>query len=129
VQLSRASHQTTLYPVVGPEPQGPADLDLPDRDPGDGYAQLAQALSRAGDQRLAIDTPSTLDLRRLSTRELRAERDRLRALLDQAPQGPDPGAGAGHSASGRGRAGPGAAHQQGRTAASGPWNAWAASAR
>jgi ATP-dependent exoDNAse (exonuclease V) alpha subunit len=36
VQLSRARHQTTLYPVVGPEPQGPAELDLPDRDPGDG---------------------------------------------------------------------------------------------
>jgi conjugative relaxase-like TrwC/TraI family protein len=85
VQLSRARHQTTLYPVVGPEPQGPAELDLPDREPGDGYDQLAQALSRAGDQRLAIDTPSSLDLRRLSTAELWAERDRLRGLLDQAP--------------------------------------------
>jgi conjugative relaxase-like TrwC/TraI family protein len=86
VQLSRARHQTTLYPVVGPEPQGSAELDLPDRQLGDGYAQLAQALSRAGDQRLAIDTPSSLDLRRLSTAELRAERDRLRALLGQAPR-------------------------------------------
>jgi hypothetical protein len=86
VQLSRARHQTTLYPVVGPEPQGPAELDLPDHDPGDGYAQLAQALSRAGDQTLAIDSPSSLDLRRLSTGELRAERDRLRRLLDQAPR-------------------------------------------
>jgi conjugative relaxase-like TrwC/TraI family protein len=86
VQLSRARHQTTLYPVVGPEPQGPAELDLPDREVGDGYAQLAQALARAGDQRLAIDTPSSLDLRRLSTAELRAERDRLQGLLDQAPR-------------------------------------------
>jgi conjugative relaxase-like TrwC/TraI family protein len=86
VQLSRARHETTLYPVVGPEPQGPAELDLPDREVGDGYVQLAQALSRAGDQTLAIDTPSSLDLRRLSTRELRAERDRLRRLLDQAPR-------------------------------------------
>jgi hypothetical protein len=86
VQLSRARHQTTLYPVVGPEPQGPAELDLPDRDPGDGYRQLAQTLARAGDQTLAIDTPSSLDLRRLSTAELRAERDRLRALLDRAPR-------------------------------------------
>jgi hypothetical protein len=85
VQLSRARHETTLYPVVGPEPQGPAELDLPDRVAGDGYAQLAQALSRTGDQSLAIDTPSTMDLRRLSTRELRAERDRLQRLLDQAP--------------------------------------------
>jgi conjugative relaxase-like TrwC/TraI family protein len=86
VQLSRARHQTTLYPVVGPEPQGPAELDLPDREAPDGYDQLAQALARAGDQTLAIDTSSSLDLRRLSTRELRAERDRLRALLDQAPR-------------------------------------------
>jgi hypothetical protein len=85
VQLSRAKHETTLYPVVGPEPQGPAELDLPDRETGDGYDQLAQALSRTGDHILAIDTPSTLDLRRLSTAELRAERDRLRGLLDQAP--------------------------------------------
>jgi hypothetical protein len=72
--------------VVGPEPQGPAELDLPDRDPGDGYSQLAQALSRVGDQQLAIDTPSSLDLRRLSTAALRAERDRLQRLLDQAPR-------------------------------------------
>jgi hypothetical protein len=86
VQLSWARHQTTLYPVVGPEPQGSAELDLPDRETGDGYDQLAQALSRAGDQRLAIDTLSSLDLRRLSVAELRAERDRLQRLLDQAPR-------------------------------------------
>jgi hypothetical protein len=86
VQLSRARHQTTLYPVVGPEPHGPAELDLPDREAPDGYDQLAQALGRAGDQRLAIDIQSSLDLRRLSTRELRAERDRLYQLLDQAPR-------------------------------------------
>jgi len=86
VQLSRARHQTTLYPVVGPEPQGPAELDLPDREAGDGYVQLAQALARAGNQRLAIDTSSSLDLRQLSTAELRAERDRLQGLLDQAPR-------------------------------------------
>jgi ATP-dependent exoDNAse (exonuclease V) alpha subunit len=86
VQLSRARHQTTLYPVVGPEPQGPVELDLPDLEAPDGYRQLAQALTRADDQTLAIDTRSTLDLRQLTTRELRAERDRLRAELDQAPR-------------------------------------------
>jgi conjugative relaxase-like TrwC/TraI family protein len=86
VQLSRARHETTLYPVVGPEPQGPVELDLPELEAPDGYRQLALALARAGEQRLAIDTPSTLDLRRLSTRELRAERDRLRGLLDQPPR-------------------------------------------
>jgi len=86
VQLSRARHDTRLYAVVGPEPQGAGELDLPDREQPDGYLQLAQALSRAGSQTLAIDTPSSLDLQRLSTAELRTERDRLRRQLDQAPR-------------------------------------------
>jgi hypothetical protein len=86
VQLSRARQETRLYAVVGPEPQGAGELDLPDRDQPDGYLQLAQALARAGGQTLAIDTPSSPDLKRLSTAELRAERDRLRRQLDQAPR-------------------------------------------
>jgi ATP-dependent exoDNAse (exonuclease V) alpha subunit len=90
VQLSRAKHDTRLYAVVGPEPHPAAELDLPDREVGDGYSQLAQALSRAGDQRLAIDTPSTLDLRRLSTAELRAERDGC-APCSTRPLGIGPG--------------------------------------
>jgi hypothetical protein len=65
--------------------QGSGELDLPDREQPDGYRQLAQALSRAGGQSLAIDTSSSLDLGRLSTAELRYERDRLRHQLDQAP--------------------------------------------
>jgi len=86
VQLSRARHDTRLYAVVGPEPHGAGELDLPDRDQPDGYVQLAQALARAGGQRLAIDTSHRSDLQRLSTAELRAERDRLRHQLDQAPR-------------------------------------------
>jgi hypothetical protein len=86
VQLSRARQEVRLYAVVGPEPQGGGELDLPDRDQPDGYLQLAQALARAGGQRLAIDTPSSPDLLRLSTAELRAERDRLRRQLAQAPR-------------------------------------------
>ena len=86
VQLSRAKYDTRLYAVVGPEPQGAGELDLPDRDQPDAYLQLAQALSRAGSQTLAIDTPSSPNLQRLSTAELRAERDRLRRQLDQAPR-------------------------------------------
>jgi conjugative relaxase-like TrwC/TraI family protein len=86
VQLSRARQDTRLYAVVGPEPQGAGELDLPDRELPDAYLQLAQALSRAGGQTMAIDTPSSPDLRRLSTAELRAERDRLRRQLDQAPR-------------------------------------------
>jgi conjugative relaxase-like TrwC/TraI family protein len=86
VQLSRARHDTRLYAVVGPEPLGGGELDLPDREQPDGYLQLAQALSRAGGQTLAIDTLSSPDLGRLSTAELRAERDGLRHQLDQAPR-------------------------------------------
>jgi conjugative relaxase-like TrwC/TraI family protein len=86
VQLSRARQDTRLYVVVGPEPQGGGELDLPAREQPDGYLQLAQALSRAGGQTLAFDTPSSPDLQRLSTAELRAERDRLRCQLDQAPR-------------------------------------------
>jgi conjugative relaxase-like TrwC/TraI family protein len=86
VQLSRARQDTRLYAVVGPEPQGAGELDLPDREQPDGYLQLAQALSRAGGQTLAIDIPSSPDLQRLSTKELRAERDRLRQQLDQVPR-------------------------------------------
>jgi conjugative relaxase-like TrwC/TraI family protein len=86
VQLSRARHDTRLYAVVGPEPQGTGELDLPDREQPDGYVQLAQALSRAGGQTLAIDTPSNLNLQGMSTAELRAERDQLRRQLDQAPR-------------------------------------------
>jgi ATP-dependent exoDNAse (exonuclease V) alpha subunit len=69
VQLSRARQDTRLYAVVGPVPQGTGELDLPDREQPDGYLQLAQALSRVGGQTLAIDTPSSPDLARLSTAE------------------------------------------------------------
>jgi hypothetical protein len=51
-----------------------------------GHGESPERWYGAGDQTLAIDTPSSLDLRRLSTRELRAERDRLCQLLDQAPR-------------------------------------------
>jgi hypothetical protein len=86
VQLSRAKEDTRLYAVVGPEPQGAAELDLPARDSGDACEQLARGLSRPGGETLALDTSSTLDLHGLSTRELRAERNRLHGLLAPAPR-------------------------------------------
>jgi hypothetical protein len=69
VQLSRARQDTRLYAVVGPDPHGGGELDLPDREQPDGYLQLAQALSRAGGQTLAIDTTTGPDLQQLSTKE------------------------------------------------------------
>jgi len=84
VQLSRARQDTRLHTIVGPEPHA-GEVDLPDREPPDAYQQLAAALTRPGGQRLAIDTSARLDVRATPTVELRAERDRLQAELDQAP--------------------------------------------
>jgi conjugative relaxase-like TrwC/TraI family protein len=86
VQLSRAKQATTIYTQVGPEPAASEVGDLPERELPDGYEQLARAIGRDGSQQLALDTTARLDLRRLSTRELRAERDRLGRLLAQAPK-------------------------------------------
>src|SRR5215211_2019627 len=85
VQLSRAKQATTIYTQVGPEPAVGEVDDLPEREQPNGYQQLAQAIGRDGAQQLALDTAARLDLRRLSTRQLRAERDRLVRLLAQAP--------------------------------------------
>ena len=86
VQLSRARHQTTIYTQVGPEPHPGEVGDLPERELPASDVQLAQAIGRDGSQQLAIDTQARLDLRRLPTQELRAERDRLAHLLAQAPK-------------------------------------------
>jgi conjugative relaxase-like TrwC/TraI family protein len=93
VQLSRAKQATTIYTQVGPEPVASEVDDLPERELPDGYRQLAQAIGRDGSQQLALDTIARLDLRRLSTRQLRAERDRLAQLLAPGAQGPDAAAG------------------------------------
>jgi conjugative relaxase-like TrwC/TraI family protein len=86
VQLSRARQDTRLYAVVGPEPHDAAgELDLPEVDRGDALAQVGRALRKDGSQYLALDTQSTPDPRHLSTRELRAERDRLAGQLAEAP--------------------------------------------
>jgi hypothetical protein len=86
VQLSRAKQDTRLHTIVTPEPHvGAGEVDLPDREPPDAYQQLAAALARPGGQRLAIDTSWRLDVRATPTGELRADRDRLQAELDQAP--------------------------------------------
>jgi conjugative relaxase-like TrwC/TraI family protein len=87
VQLSRAREDTRLYAVVGPEPHEAAgELDLPEEERGDALAQVGRAMRKDGSQYLAIDTASTADVRRLSTAELRAERDRLAGLLGEAPR-------------------------------------------
>jgi hypothetical protein len=113
VQLSRAQHETTLYPVVGPEPQGPAELDLPDGEPGDGYDQLARALSRGrpdlGDRHPQQAGPAAAFGRRAAGRARPAP-----AAARPGPSGSGPGADADDGPPGRGRPGPGAAHHQGQ---------------
>jgi len=121
VQLSRAKEDTRLHTIVTPEPRsGAGEVDLPDREPPDAYDQLAAALARPGGQALAIDTSSRLDVRATPTGELRAERDRLRAELDQGPTRPRSTVGARHRAAPPGRA----AARRGRRRASSAEQGW-----
>jgi conjugative relaxase-like TrwC/TraI family protein len=86
VQLTRSTERTDLYLTVGPEPLG-ADEErpYPSREARAPEQLLARVLSRDGSKTLASDTSDVVDVRRLSTRELRAERDRLAALRAACP--------------------------------------------
>jgi conjugative relaxase-like TrwC/TraI family protein len=86
VQLTRSAQRTDLYLTVGPEPLGPEDeRPHPSREPKAPEELLAQVLSRDASKTLATDTPDVPDVRRLSTAELRAERDRLARLRAECP--------------------------------------------
>jgi conjugative relaxase-like TrwC/TraI family protein len=86
VQLTRSKERTDLYLAVGPEPLGPdEERPHPGREGRAPEALLARVLTRDGSKTLATDTPDVVDVRRLSTAELRAERDRLAALRAQCP--------------------------------------------
>jgi conjugative relaxase-like TrwC/TraI family protein len=86
VQLTRSTQRTDLYLTVGPEPLGPDDeRPYPAREGRAPEELLARVLSRDGSKTLATDTPDVVDVRRWSTRELRAERDRLAALRAACP--------------------------------------------
>jgi conjugative relaxase-like TrwC/TraI family protein len=86
VQLTRSTQRTDLYLTVGPEPLGPDDeRPHPAREERAPEELLVRVLTRDGSKTLASDTPDVLDVRRLSTRALRAERDRLARLRAQCP--------------------------------------------
>jgi conjugative relaxase-like TrwC/TraI family protein len=86
VQLTRSTDRTDLYLTVGPEPLGPdEERPHPAREARAPEELLARVLTRDGSKTLASDTPDVADVRRLSTRELRAERDRLAELRSQCP--------------------------------------------
>jgi conjugative relaxase-like TrwC/TraI family protein len=86
VQLTRSKERTDLYLTVGPEPLGPDDeRPYPIQEPRVPEELLARVLSKDGSKTLATDSPDLLDVWRLSTRQLRAERDRLAQLRAQSP--------------------------------------------
>jgi conjugative relaxase-like TrwC/TraI family protein len=86
VQLTRSKQRTDLYLTVGPEPLGPDDeRPHPSREPQAPEELLVRVLTRDGSKTLASDTPDLPDVRRLSTRDLRAERDRLAELRRSCP--------------------------------------------
>jgi hypothetical protein len=86
VQLTRSTQRTDLYLTVGPEPLGPdEERPHPSREPQAPEELLVRVLTRDGSKTLASDTPDGVDVRRLSTRELRAERDRLARRRAECP--------------------------------------------
>jgi hypothetical protein len=86
VQLTRSTQRTDLYLTVGPEPLGPdEERPHPAQEPRAPEELLARVLTRDGSKTLASDTPDLPDVRRLSTRQLRAERDRLAQFRATCP--------------------------------------------
>jgi conjugative relaxase-like TrwC/TraI family protein len=86
IQLTRSTDRTDLYLTVGPEPLDPDDeRPHPAREARAPEELLARVLTRDGSKTLATDTSDVVDVRRLSTAELRAERDRLAELRAQCP--------------------------------------------
>jgi hypothetical protein len=86
LQLTRSTDRTDLYLTVGPEPLGPdEERPHPRREARAPEELLARVLRRDGSKTLASDTPDVLDVRGMSTRALRAERDRLAQLRAECP--------------------------------------------
>jgi AAA domain len=86
VQVSRSIERTDLYLTVGPEPLSPEEAYPHPRgerlEPGQ---LLSRVLTRDGGKTLAGDTPPGVDVRRLSTRQLRDQRDELAAVRASCP--------------------------------------------
>jgi hypothetical protein len=101
VQLTRSKQRTDLYLTVGPEPLGPdEERPHPAREGRAPEELLARVLTRDGSKTLASDAPHLLDVRRLSTRQLRAERDRHAQLRAACPPPSVAGAAPGRPAGG-----------------------------
>ena len=85
VQLTRSKERTDLYLTVGPEPLDDEAHPHPRGEPVEPERLLGRIMTRDGSKTLASDTQVLLDVRRLSTRQLREERDQLAALRLTCP--------------------------------------------
>jgi hypothetical protein len=88
VAATRAAKETTFFDVVAPEPRPvELELDVPTPEPRRLEEQLTAIGRRDGSKQLAVDmgAAAPLALRAMSKHELRAERDRVAALLREAP--------------------------------------------
>jgi conjugative relaxase-like TrwC/TraI family protein len=85
VQVSRSIERTDLYLTVGPEPLEEEAHSHPRGEWLEPEQLLSRVLTRDGSKALAGDTPLGVDVRRLSTRQLRAQRDELAALRTSCP--------------------------------------------
>jgi hypothetical protein len=86
VQVSRSIERTDLYLTVGPEPLGVEEAHPhPQGERLEPEQLLGRVMTRDGTKTLAADLPRMLDVRRLSTRRLRAQRDEFVALRANCP--------------------------------------------
>jgi hypothetical protein len=87
VAATRAARQTTSFDVIAPEPRPiELELDVPQAQLDSIHEDLIAVGRRDGAKQLAVDTAAPLALRQMSKRQLRAERDRVAALLRDAPR-------------------------------------------
>jgi conjugative relaxase-like TrwC/TraI family protein len=86
VQLSRSKERTDLYLTVGPAPLDQEEAHAhPRGEPVEPEQLLGRVMGRDGSKTLASDLPTQVDVRRWSTRQLRAERDRVQAARAECP--------------------------------------------
>src|SRR5215211_3319533 len=86
VQVSRSIERTDLYLTVGPEPLALEEAHPhPKGERLEPEQLLGRVMTRDGGKTLAGDTPTAVDVRRLSTKQLRQRRDELVALRASCP--------------------------------------------
>jgi hypothetical protein len=86
VQISRSIERTDLYLTVGPEPLAVEEAHPhPHGERVEPEQLLSRVMTRDGGKTIATDAPLGVDVRRLSTRQLRAQRDELAELRASCP--------------------------------------------